>query len=92
MVPADEAKQDHTLSLNESERVIGLARLARQLEAMIQESGNPEGFDAAALIFRWINNPVPALGGMRPIDLMETVEGRVLVSMTLAKLQSGAYA
>jgi putative toxin-antitoxin system antitoxin component (TIGR02293 family) len=92
MVPTDEAEQDHILSPDESERIIGLARIIGQLEALIQESGNPEGFDATAWMSRWLNDPVPALGGMRPIDLMDTVEGRSLVSTTLAKLQSGAYA
>jgi uncharacterized protein (DUF2384 family) len=92
MVPTNEVEQDHTLSPGESERIIGLTRIVGQLEALIQESGNPEGFDAAAWMSCWLNDPVPALGGMRPIDLMDTVEGRVLVSRTLAKLQSGAYA
>lgn len=92
MVPAVEVKQDHILPLGESQRTIGLAGLVRQLEAMIQESGNPEGFDAAAWMSRWLNDPLPAFGGMRPVDLMDTVEGQALVSATLAKLQSGAYA
>ena len=86
------AKQDQTLSLGESERVIGLAKLVGQLEAMIQEFGNPEGFDAAEWMSRWLNDPVPALNGARPIDLMDTMEGQALVSATLAQLQSGAYA
>ena len=86
------AKQDRTLSPGESERVIGLAKLVGQLQAVIQESGNPEGFDAAAWMSRWLNDPVPALGGARPIDLMDTMEGQALVSTTLAQLQSGAYA
>ena len=86
------AKQDRTLSPGESERVIGFAKLVGQLQAVIQESGNPEGFDAAAWMARWLNAPVPALGGTRPIDLMDTMEGQGLVSTTLAQLQSGAYA
>ena len=61
------AKQDQTLSPSESERVIGFARLVGQLEAVIQESGDPEGFDAAAWMSRWLKDPVPALGGARPI-------------------------
>ena len=92
MVPTDELEQDHTLSPGESERVIGFAKLVGQLEAIIQESGNTEGFDAAAWMSRWLNEPVPALGGIRPADLMDTLEGRDLVSTTLARLQSGAYA
>jgi putative toxin-antitoxin system antitoxin component (TIGR02293 family) len=92
MASTDEAEQDHTLSPGESERIIGLARMIGQLEALIEESGNPEGFDAAAWMSCWLNDPLPALGGMRPIDLMDTEEGRALVSATLAKLRSGAYA
>ena len=40
----------------------------------------------------WLNGPLPALGGARPIDLMDTMEGQALVSATLARIQSGAYA
>ena len=86
------AKLDRTLSPGESERVIGFAKLVGQLQAVVQEFGNPEGFDAAAWMSRWLNDPVPALGGARPIDLMDTMEGQALVSTTLAQLQSGAYA
>jgi putative toxin-antitoxin system antitoxin component (TIGR02293 family) len=86
------AKQDHTLSPAESERVIGIARLVGQVEAMVQESGDPQGFDAAAWMSRWLKEPLPALGGARPIDLMDTMEGQALVSTALAQMQSGAYA
>ena len=86
------AKQDQTLSPEASERVIGMAKLVGQLEAVIQESGDPEGFDATAWMSHWLNDPLPALGGARPIDLMDTMEGQALVSTTLAQLQSGAYA
>ena len=86
------AKHNQTLSPGESERVIGFAKLVGQLEAVIQDSGSPEGFDAVAWMSRWLNDPIPALGGARPIDLMDTMEGQALVSTTLAQLQSGAYA
>lgn len=86
------AKQDQILSSGESERVIGIARLVGQLEAMVRESGNPEGFDATAWMARWLKEPVPALGGARPLDLMDTMEGQSLVSTVLAQVQSGAYA
>ena len=86
------AKQGATLSPEESERVIGCARLVGQLESMIHESGDPKNFDAAVWIARWLTEPLPAFGGTRPADLMDTMEGQALVSSTLAKLQSGAYA
>ena len=86
------AKHGQTLSPDESERIIGLARLVGQLEAIVQESGNAQGFDAMAWMSRWLNEPLAALGGVRPIDLMDTMEGQGVVSTALARVQSGAYA
>jgi putative toxin-antitoxin system antitoxin component (TIGR02293 family) len=86
------AKQGASLSPEESERVIGLAKLVGQVQAMVQDSGDPTGFDAPAWLKRWLSEPLPALGFIRPADLMDTMEGQTLVSSTLAQLQSGAYA
>lgn len=86
------AKQDQILSPGESERVIGVVKLVGQLEMMIRESGNPEGFDAPAWMARWLKEPLPAFGGVRPIDLMDTMEGQAMVSTALSQMQSGTYA
>jgi putative toxin-antitoxin system antitoxin component (TIGR02293 family) len=86
------AKHGETLSPEESERVVGFAKLVGQLEAMIQESGDPTSFDARAWMARWLAEPLPAFGGVRPADLVDTMEGQNLVSAALAKIQSGAYA
>ena len=84
--------QDANLSIDESERVIGMAKLIGQLEAMIEESGTPDEFDAARWISRWLKEPLPAFGGARPVDFMDTMEGQAMVSKVLAQAQSGAYA
>lgn len=76
----------------ESERVLGIARLVGQIQAIVEESGNPEGFDATTWMSRWLSEPLPALGGARPLDLLDTMEGQALVSSILAHIQSGAYA
>lgn len=76
----------------ESERVLGVARLVGQIQAIVEESGNPEGFDAAAWLSRWLSEPLPALGGVRPLDMLDTIEGQSLVSASLARLQGAAYA
>jgi putative toxin-antitoxin system antitoxin component (TIGR02293 family) len=86
------AKGEDRLPPAESERVLGVARLVGQVQAIVEESGNPQGFDAAAWTSRWLSEPVAALGGVRPLDLMDTMEGQNLVSNTLAQVQSGAYA
>ena len=86
------AKQDQLLSPDESERIIGVIKLVGQLEAMVQESGSLELFDPAAWMAQWLKEPLPAFGGARPIDLIDTMEGQALVSTALMQMQSGAYA
>ena len=85
------AARDQTLSSDESERVIGIARLIGQVESMVEESGTSDGFDAARWISRWLEQPVLALGGRRPLDLLDTMEGQALVADILARMQSAAY-
>lgn len=79
------------LSPEQSERVIGLERLIGQVQVMIAESGNAKGFDAAAWIADWIERPLPALGGAKPADYLDTMVGQQLISRLLAQMQSGAY-
>lgn len=85
-------RHDQLLDQDESERVLGLARLIGQVETVVRESGNPEGFDAARWVARWLDQPQQALGGRRPADLMDTADGRGLVSDAIARMQSAAYA
>ena len=80
------------LSTEESSRVFGLRRLIGQVEAMVRESGNPEGFDAPAWVGNWLERPQPSLGGKTPSSFMDTAEGQQLVMQVLAQAQSGAYA
>jgi putative toxin-antitoxin system antitoxin component (TIGR02293 family) len=85
-------KMQEALTQDESERVLGLAKLIGQVQSMVEESGDPTGFDAREWTARWLSEPLPALGGARPLDLMDTMEGQGLVADTLARIQSGAYA
>jgi putative toxin-antitoxin system antitoxin component (TIGR02293 family) len=85
------AARNEPLSMDEGERVVGLAKLVGQVQAMVEESGDPTNFDAVAWLSRWLREPLPALGGEKPIDLLETMEGQALVSTALAQIQSGAY-
>lgn len=86
------ASRDEALSLDEGERVIGVARLIGQLQDMVEESGDPDGFNAPEWLAAWLREPLPALGQARPIDLLDTMEGQRMVSTALAQIQSGAYA
>ena len=81
-----------TLGPEESERLLGVEALIGQVQAMVAESGDPAGFNAARWMARWINGPVPALGGSTPASYLDTVEGQKVIAQLLAMMQSGAYA
>jgi putative toxin-antitoxin system antitoxin component (TIGR02293 family) len=85
-------RQQTLLSADESERALGIARLVGQVDQIVRESGTAEGFAPARWTAAWLDRPHPALGGARPATLMDTAEGRGIVSDLVAQMQSGAYA
>ena len=85
-------REQQALNQDESERVLGMARLIGQVSTIVGESGDPEGFDAAKWVAAWLDRPLQALGGRRPAELMDTADGRGLVSDLVARMQTGAYA
>lgn len=80
------------LTAEQSERFIGLQRLIGQVELMVQQSGTATGFDPAKWVAQWLEQPSAALGGKRPAEFMDTVQGQAIVSDLFAQMQSGAYA
>ncbi|HAK92242.1 DUF2384 domain-containing protein [Pseudomonas syringae pv. pisi] len=80
------------LSRDESERVLGVGMLIGMVQTMVQQSGDPDGFDAARWVAGWLASPVPALAGATPASYMDTIEGQRLVAELLARTQSGVYA
>lgn len=86
------ASKNEALSSDESSRVMGMARLIGQAQAMVSESGAPEGFVAAEWVANWLDEPLPALCNRRPAEFMDTAEGQNMVSQLLASMVSGAYA
>jgi len=89
------ASRNEALSREDSEKVVGMAKLIGQVETMLDESGDPEampGFDAARWLTGWMGQPVPALGGASPSQYMDTIEGQVMIARLLATMQTGAYA
>ncbi|HQT65801.1 MAG: hypothetical protein B7Z71_00490 [Acidocella sp. 21-58-7] len=68
-----------------------IEKLVRQLELILEESGNLAGFDARGWLSNWLREPLWAFGGRMPIDFLNTIEGQALVSQALSKIQSGAF-
>ncbi|MGJ7914199.1 antitoxin Xre/MbcA/ParS toxin-binding domain-containing protein [Massilia sp. LXY-6] len=89
------ASRNEALSREDSEKVVGMAKLIGQVETMLDESGDPElmkDFDAARWLTHWMEEPIPALGGASPSEYMDTIEGQEMISKLLATMQTGAYA
>ncbi|WP_243493012.1 antitoxin Xre-like helix-turn-helix domain-containing protein [Massilia violaceinigra] len=80
------------LSRDESERVLGVETLIGMVQSMVEQSGDPSGFDAARWVSDWLSRPLPALAGATPASYMDTFEGQKLVAELLSMSQSGAYA
>jgi putative toxin-antitoxin system antitoxin component (TIGR02293 family) len=89
------ASRNEPLSREDSEKVVGMAKLIGQVETMLEESGDPDliqDFDAARWLTHWMEEPIPALGGASPAEYMDTIEGQEMISRLLATMQTGAYA
>jgi putative toxin-antitoxin system antitoxin component (TIGR02293 family) len=82
---------NEVLSSEHTERLLGLERLIGQVEVMLIESGHDKKFDASRWVGAWLERPIPALGGSKPADYMDTIEGQEFISRLLAQSQSGAY-
>lgn len=82
-----------TFSVAESERVLGLLQLVGLVTRMMEESGDPErrDFDVGRWLGAWLDAPNPALGGRRPLSLLDTGDGRTLVRQLLLSMQTGTY-
>lgn len=74
-----------------SERVLGVERLIGQVQSMVENFGNPEGFDAAQWFRQWSETPNPALNNREPSDFLDTVTGQQYVSNLLRAMVDGAY-
>jgi putative toxin-antitoxin system antitoxin component (TIGR02293 family) len=85
------ARDKQALSVVEGERVIGFAKLVGQVQTLVHESGDPQGFDAARWLAQWLERPIPALGGRLPAEYMDTLEGQQIVAGLLERT-GGAYA
>ena len=88
---ARKRQQGTPLEKDASELVMGLATLIGQVETLVSEQGVTEGFDAAKWFHKWAEEPVPALGGKKPAELLDTKEGQHVVAGLLEAIRAGAY-
>lgn len=92
---ARKIKSQENLPVDQSERIIQTMQLIGLAERLVDEYGDPElsqGFDAAKWFGEWIEEPNPALGMQKPVELLDTATGAGLVESLLHKMVSGVYA
>jgi putative toxin-antitoxin system antitoxin component (TIGR02293 family) len=72
---------------------IGMIKLLGIAQDLVENStaAEAQGFDAAKWLGQWIETPQPALGGLKPADIIDTPTGVSIVARVLGSLQSGAY-
>ncbi|MFL6193074.1 MAG: antitoxin Xre/MbcA/ParS toxin-binding domain-containing protein [Thermoanaerobaculia bacterium] len=75
-------KQEHRLRRDESDRLFRLVRIATRAAEVL---GNRE---KAA---RWLHTPNRALGGVKPLELLDTDLGSRQVEDVLGRIEHGVY-
>lgn len=85
-------KGAEVLDSDQSERLFQLQRLIGMVQQMVQDYGEPEGFDAGLWLGQWLEQSNPALGGQPPAAYLDTASGVALVESLLHRMVSGAYA
>ena len=79
------------LSPDESERLMGLQRLIGEVEAVVRDCGDGQGFAAGRWLASWLQRPNQALGGATPAAFLDTAEGREQLGRLIGAQRSGAY-
>ncbi|WP_291714770.1 MbcA/ParS/Xre antitoxin family protein [Limnobacter sp. CACIAM 66H1] len=74
-----------------SNQIIGIHLLIGQVQNIVEECGDPEGFDAAEWLGTWAFGPNDSLGGHLPADYFDTVVGQEVVSNLLSAIRYGIY-
>ncbi|MEQ9106291.1 MAG: MbcA/ParS/Xre antitoxin family protein [Limnobacter sp.] len=65
--------------------------LIGQVQNLVEEYGDPVGFDAARWLGDWAFSSNNALGWLRPADYFDTVVGQEIVADLLAAIRYGSY-
>lgn len=64
----------------------------RAIQAQIEaQEDSPPGFDIDLWLQEWLHRPQPALGGIRPAELLSTDAGIESVRRALGATLSGSY-
>jgi putative toxin-antitoxin system antitoxin component (TIGR02293 family) len=87
------AMQGAIVSGSGGQAAIAVAKLLGKAKSIVENSTSPEAkdFDSAKWLGQWLERPQPALGGLKPADLIDTPTGVEIVTKLLGAIESGAY-
>ncbi|MBU1350541.1 MAG: DUF2384 domain-containing protein [Gammaproteobacteria bacterium] len=68
-----------------------ITNLTEVVQRMVNESGEPSGFDAGSWLEHWLTGVVPALGDRRPIDVLKEPGGLEVLRTLLLRAQYSAF-
>lgn len=90
---ASKMKSRAPLKGREGLAAIKMVKLLAQAQRMVDNSTSEQapGFDTAHWLGRWLEQPQPALNGLRPSDLLDTETGTQMVHQLMGAMESGAY-
>ena len=83
------------LSVEDSAKVLGVARLVGEVDRILAESGDPalmKDFSVVQWVGEWMQAPVGALGFRRPLDYLDNVYSQQIVFQLLGQMQAGTFA
>lgn len=84
---ARRARRGETLSMQDAERILGVAKLIGQVEKMVESAANADSFEAASWLSTWLGQPLPAFDGRPPAEFLDTMEGQAMLSLVLSRIE-----
>ena len=68
-----------------------ITTLTALVQRMVNESGEPTGFDARSWLGHWLTGVVTALGDRRPLDVLNEPGGLEVLRSLLLQAQYGTF-
>ncbi len=90
---ASKIKSNAPLKGREGQATIKMVKLLALAQRIVDNSTSDQalGFDTAHWLGQWLEQPQPALDGLRPADLLDTDTGTQMVHQLLGAVESGVY-
>ena len=92
-MPATRSKRIYAAQQAKEGKAAGMAKLLAKAQEIAANSTADEAaaIDVAGWLAKWLESPQPALGGLKPAEVLDTPEGLSQVERLLGAIESGAF-